>query len=597
MRILALLLASGLSPLVALPVTAVMAQDSPSGRAVVQPLPPPAAQELKDALGRLARDPRNLDALIMAGTASLELGDVDAAVGFFGRAEQLAPDDARIKAGRAAAYVRARRPDEALRLFQEAEAAGVEIARLAGDYGLAWDLVGNNREAQLRYRRALAARPGDGEVIRRLALSHAIDGNEQGFEQTLRPLLEQRDLAAYRTRAFGLAILGKPDDAVAISEAVMDRAMAAKLEPYLRFMPQLTHAQQAAAANLGIYPTATRIGRDDPRIAAFGGGGESGRPARTADAGLAPSGAPLGPAPAAARPSAAAAPAAATGPNGTAAGSRGGAERLADAARREAASDPLARTSERPRIVTRSRDESPPTVLPAQGDAAPQPPAAVATAAPPTSQTAPTPAPPASAMRLPEAGAELATAGRPTQGNPAPGFDLARASTTAAATGLPPRPDREPAPAIELPPASVADAFADLQAPAARAAAAPKAGAVDITAIKAPREVEKREPETKPAPKPEPPKPVAPSRFWIQVATGQDKSALKFDWRRLGKQADGLLEGKGPWVTAWGQTNRLLAGPYKTRDEARKALKELQEKGFDAFTFTSPEGQEVEQLR
>ncbi len=498
------LIASVLAPLL-VPLPA-LAQEG--GRAVVQPLPPPAAEELKTALARLARDPRNLDALIAAGTASLALNDVDAAIGFFGRAAELAPEDPRIKVGKAAAYVRTRRPDEALRLFEEAEAAGVEIVKLAGDHGLAYDLVGNNREAQLRYRRALAAAPND-EITRRMALSMAIEGNEQGFEQTLRPLLAQRDFAAYRTRAFGLAILGKPDDAVAITEAVMDRPMASKLEPYLRFMPQLTKAQQAAAANLGIYPTATRIGRDDPRIAALGGESSSARAARSVDAGLAPAGAPLG--------TTAVAPPPQAGPVSPA----------------PAAQSVAART-DGPVVVARMEQPA------------------------------------------------------------APGFDLrsmggAGTTTTTAASAAT---TAAPGPAVREP-ASVADAFADLDLASAGTAVSRTSGAVDITAIEAPREVAKKEPPRKP----EPAKPAHPSRHWVQVATGQDRSALKFDWRRIGRQADGLLDGKGPFVTAWGQTSRLLAGPYATAAEARNALNEIQKKGLDAFTFISPDGQEIEPLR
>ena len=588
MRTILPLLATAMVPLCA---DVAFAQEA-GGRAVVQPLPPPAAEELKLALGRLARDPRNLDALIAAGTASLELDDVDAAIGFFGRAAELAPDDPRIKVGKAAAYVRTRRPDEGLRLFQEAEAQGVEVVRLAGDYGLAWDLVGNNREAQLRYRRALAAAPGNDEVSRRLALSYAIDGNAQAFEATLLPLLERRDFSAYRTRAFGLAILGKADDAVAISEAAMDRQMAAKLEPYLRFMPQLTKAQQAAAANLGIYPTAARIGRDDPRIAAFGGGSSGAPSPDSADTALAPAGAPF----TSAAPGRATAATSTTGPVvGVIADNREEAERRVEAARRDAASDPLARTSERVRVVEVRREDSPAGAPPA----ATVPIVARTEAGPPAPLAS---AQTAGATRFPEAssGAELppvmgaagatpppVVVARLEPAGVGPGFDLGNASGSGTSVPAP----QSSAKATE--PASVADAFSDLAAVPVAAARLPAAGSVDITAIKAPREVEAKEPEVKTAPA----KPLAPSRYWVQVATGQDKSALKFDWRRLSKQADGMLEGKGPFVTAWGQTNRLLAGPYKSREDARKALKELQEKGFDAFTFTSPEGQQVDELR
>ena len=93
-------------------------------QAVVQPLPNPAVQRLNDALRRLAQDPQSLDMLLDAGQASLALDDVDAALGFFRRAEALAPLDGRVKAGMATVMVRRQQPAEALRLFAEAEQAG-----------------------------------------------------------------------------------------------------------------------------------------------------------------------------------------------------------------------------------------------------------------------------------------------------------------------------------------------------------------------------------------------------------------------------------------------------------------------------------------
>ena len=239
-------------------------------RAVVQPLPPAASDDLNEALMRLARDRRDVDALISAGLASLQLDDVDAAIGFFGRAKELSPENARIAEGMGAAYVRGGRPVEALKFFEEAESAGIATGTLWADRGLAYDLVGQNGAAQTAYRRALSLKD-DNSVRQRLALSYAIAGDRQSFEQTLKPQLDAQDFAAYRTRAFGLAVLGDADEAIEIARAVMPRDMAGRMEPYLRFMPRLTKSQQAAAANLGLYPSATRIGRDDPRIASAAG--------------------------------------------------------------------------------------------------------------------------------------------------------------------------------------------------------------------------------------------------------------------------------------------------------------------------------------
>ena len=122
------------------------------------------------------------------------------------------------------------------------------------------------------YRSILAV--GDSaEVRRRFALSLAITGNRSEFERMLYPLLRDEDRAAFRTRAFGLAILGLSDDAVEIADAMMSTDLALRMAPYLRYMPRLTKAQQAAAGNLGAFPAATEIGRDPPEIAGYAAAG------------------------------------------------------------------------------------------------------------------------------------------------------------------------------------------------------------------------------------------------------------------------------------------------------------------------------------
>ncbi|MEL6877704.1 MAG: tetratricopeptide repeat protein [Pseudomonadota bacterium] len=426
------------------------AQDSgATAREVVQPLPTAEVQRLNRALRQLARRPRDLGVLVEAGNAAMVLGDYDAAIGFFGRAQDISPNEPRVKMGMAAVFLRSDRPIEALRLFSEAEAAGASSRDVLPDRGLAFDLVGNNARAQETYRRALVLKD-DNEVTRRLALSQAITGDSDGFEETLRPLLEERDFAAFRTQAFGLAILGRQDEAAAIADAVMPRDLAARMTPFLAFMPRLTKAQQAAAANLGIFPAAADVGRDDPRIAQYAAQGNA--IARAADDRLAPSGEPLGQ------------------PSGER-GSSGGDE-----------------------------------------DA------------------------------------------KPTE-----------------------------------PKASVADAFAEFGDGAPPAAPGGE-GAVDLAAIEIPREDETQ-------PEPEVQKPAHPSRQWVQVATGRDRSALRFDWRRFARTAPDQLGDLSPHVVRWGESNRLLAGPLPNAGEARAMVNALREKGLDSFTYTSPEGQEIQELK
>ena len=92
-------------------------------------------------------------------------------------------------------------------------------------------------------------------------------------------------------------------------------------------------------------------------------------------------------------------------------------------------------------------------------------------------------------------------------------------------------------------------------------------------------------------------KPAHPRRIWVQLATGRDVSALGFDWRRLSRRAPDLLGKFDPHVTPWGRVNRLLAGPIANSREARRLVNALSDKGIDTFTYTSPEGTEIKELK
>lgn len=471
------------------------AQDATS-REVVQPLPSPQVQRLNRALLEIARRPQSVSALLEAGDASLAVGDLDAAIGFYGRAAELGPNDPRVKLGLAQVYLRSGRPVEALPLLQEAESAGAQLRDVIGARALAYDLVGNQEAAQTAYASALELSPQDDEVRRRFAISQAISGNATAFQETLAPLIEARDVAAFRTRAFGLAILGEQERAEGIVNSIMPRDLSARINPYLAYMPRLTPAQQAAAANLGIFPRAADIGREDPRIARFARESESG-------ALLEPVGEPLG--------------------------------------------SPVVPVEQTAREVVQ-------TIEP---------------------QAAQTPLENAPEVALPQVATREISETTPAEQTPPP------AKTAPLATTAPP--------AITTPPASVADAFADLDSASLPTVQA-SGNAVDIAAIEVPREVA-------PKPEPEPAQPQHPRRIWVQLATGRDVNALGFDWRRFARRAPELLGRLEPHVTPWGQANRLLAGPFDSSSEARRLVNALSEKGIETFTYTSPEGTEIKELK
>ena len=542
-----LLLKTGLAALALAPLsTGALAQ-----REIVQALPPPEAAELNSALQRLARSPTDTAALIQAGEASLALGDHDAAMGFFVRARDLSPRNPRAVTGLARSFLAQGRAVEALRFFAEAERVGAPAASIAADRGLATDLVGDTTNAQAYYRLALE-REDTPETRRRLALSQAISGDRTGFEATLLPLLRAEDRAAFRTRSFGLAILGDDDEAIEIAESMMPADMALRMAPYLRYMPRLTKAQQAAAANMGTFPRTSDIGRDSPEVAGYSP--ESVQVARTADASLTPTGPTLG---SETRRTAQA--------EDTAAASRGRPDRQAPRSRSSISSDPLARTRLRTETVRQPAAQPPvPAPEPAAQDVAarePQP--------QPQVQPQEQPQPQAQPVQV------AAIPARPS----ITGFSLPASGTAARPATPAATPEaQEPEPKA---PASLADAFADF---GTATPAGPAAGAVDITAIEPPREVEA------------PPPPAHPARHWVQVATGRDRSALAFDWRRIARRSESLLDGKGPFVTPWGVANRLLAGPYDSAAQAREIVSKLKALDVDSFTFTSAQGEAVERL-
>ncbi len=198
----------------------------------------------------LAANPLDIEALVTAGELTLRMGDNTAAAGFFGRAEKLDPLNPRVKAGLGSLLVRAERPGEALRRFQEAEARGLDPSKYAGDRGLAYDLIGEQERAQRDYRLALRKGPDD-EITRRYALSMGISGRKKEALDLLDALLRKSDRAAWRDRAFILAMSGDREGAQKIANSMMSPGLGAGLAPFFDRLPMLSAADRAFAVNFG----------------------------------------------------------------------------------------------------------------------------------------------------------------------------------------------------------------------------------------------------------------------------------------------------------------------------------------------------------
>jgi len=264
LRLLALSVA-----LIALPAAAAAQEEEMQPVEAPQQLAPDALQLAQQAAARgdsaealslylriLALTPDNIQALVGAGRAALNVGDTNAAAGFLSRADVLDPKNGQVKAGLAETMLANGNARAALRLFNEAVSLGVPQADVAAERGLAYDLRGNPKRAQADYGLALRTRPSD-EVTRRLALSYAIAGDRASAMATLDPLLRKQDVPAWRDRVFVNALTGDLAAAQHDASLVLPPTQVAALAPYLPRLASLKAADKAAAIHLGRFPGET----------------------------------------------------------------------------------------------------------------------------------------------------------------------------------------------------------------------------------------------------------------------------------------------------------------------------------------------------
>ena len=202
----------------------------------------------------LAHDPKDFQALIGAGRSALELGDTQAAAGFFARADEVNPRSPLPQAGMGAVQVVLGDAKAALPYFRRAQELGATATTLGCDRGLAYDLLGQQTQAQADYRAALSGADAD-EARRRLALSLAISGDQAGAVTAIGPLAAKGDSAVPRVRAFIYALSGNSSAAMTAIDAAMPGSWS-RVSPFLTRLPSLPAGAKAAAVNLGIFPDA-----------------------------------------------------------------------------------------------------------------------------------------------------------------------------------------------------------------------------------------------------------------------------------------------------------------------------------------------------
>lgn len=564
----------------------------PTPKVPIEPVAPSTdpADRLATNLVILSRNPRDVGALTEAGLSAIAVGDGDAALSFLARAEEISPRNGQIKAAIGSALLLKQKPTDALRLFGEAVDLGVSEQAIARDRGLAHDLRGDPRRAQHDYGLALRAGPDD-ELTIRYALSLGISGDDDKAQELLDPLLRQKNLAAWRARAFVLAMNGDPGAAEAVANTVMPGGSGGSMSPFLRRLATLNAAERALAVNYGIMPS------DGQRHAMIDAGG-SFRPSGAGGAsdGLIPAGDPLGP-----RPEDVQAQQRPLAPVSKEPRRRPGRESVALTAARdpakpaETASPPArpmtARVGGRigpvdpERLPAEVRAVLNPDTTRPSGEGLPDIVMTSATSLPPPSAAAdPPPAisSPAPLAEPPVARFEIAAP---------PPIAAPVAPATAAAVAGP----------AEAPARGLGAILASLEVEEeSRADPLPSAAELKATRVAAQRKAAaeaKAEAEAKAAKEAKTAERLAaarhPARIWVQVATGSNEAGLPGTWKKLKDRAPEVFKGQNASSVPFKATNRLLVGPFKSQAEARALVNSMNRAGLQGSTFSSDAGQVI----
>ena len=539
------------------------------------PQPPPIVGMVENPSTALARNvrllvlaPRSFDALIGAGRAAVAVGDPQAAVGFFGRAEEVNPKSPLPKAGTAAALVAMEQPSDALGFFEEAVRLGASQASIGADRGLAYDLTGDAERARADYRAALAGPDAD-EARRRLALSLAIGRDRVGALAALEPLLGRRDPATERVRAFVLALTGDVAAARLVVEGAMPGA-ASNMAPFLEKLSRLSPDQQAAAVHFGRFPEESEM-------------------KFSAVAQL-----PVT-APAQATPSAKISITPPAPSKGSARANRSKPREIAIPVGRRVIgpSVPFAlpsstQASPAPAVTPAPAPTLTPTPMPA-----PTPTASPIPTLPPTPPPTPTQAPTIlPSQRLADAAPIAADPPRASPGfstAPSSGSPLDRLSEIERLLGSP-QERLEPVVIVTLPKVA--------RAPIVPPPAQPK---VEPVTEQTPAKKAKAKPadgtETVARTTPKPVKPVKPvERHWVQLAGGAKSERMPFEYQRIKAKKPALFAKRTAHIAELKGWTRLLVGPFKTEEEAQDYVNQLAKADIDGFSWTSPTGQTIEKL-
>ena len=203
----------------------------------------------------LVLDPAYPLALRAAANNAMKRGDGAEAMKHYSVWANAEPRNSTALIGLGSSLIAQQKPAEALAILDRAGDLGGPKGAIAAQRGIALDLQGNSRAAQLAYAAALDADPTDAVTTQRMALSLAL-GRDNGAALTLMKRFgaEPESADVRRTLALVHALGGRQEDAAEIAASLLPIDEAMKMRAFYARLPRLTPRERALAVHFGILP-------------------------------------------------------------------------------------------------------------------------------------------------------------------------------------------------------------------------------------------------------------------------------------------------------------------------------------------------------
>lgn len=204
----------------------------------------------------LTVDPRNPAALAAAGENSLRRNDGQLAFDFYSKLAASDPKSATAQLGLGASLVMRQQPLQGLAALRRAAELGAPVAKVAAQRGLAYDLSGDSRSAQIAYAEALAFEPNNIETAQRMAVSLAISGSRAASLQLMQRFgaNDTNSLELRRTLALIYAVTGDLATANEIAASILSAEDARVLAGFFAQLSGLSRHDKLMAAHFGRLP-------------------------------------------------------------------------------------------------------------------------------------------------------------------------------------------------------------------------------------------------------------------------------------------------------------------------------------------------------